>query len=169
MVKHNYIYNRQTIRRGIFPSPFFIALFCRSKHLRRRKHKTPNAKAEKSTRRGERDKRGKREQKLSRVNVLNGGAGGKHGLSSGKCKTMRRANNPKKPRAAELYTRTHHECGGWQGANNIFGIGRKNGNAHYGNAAARCLAVKTPRQGKAIVRTGGIKSETHKRVLRQSG
>ena len=27
MVKHNYIYNRRTIRRGIFPSPFFTALF----------------------------------------------------------------------------------------------------------------------------------------------
>ena len=26
-MKHNYIYNRQTIRRGIFPSPFFTALF----------------------------------------------------------------------------------------------------------------------------------------------
>ena len=79
MVKHNYIYKRQTIRRGKFRRLFYRT-FCSSKHLRRRKHKTPNTKAEKSTRRGERDKRGKREQKLSRVNVLNGGAGGKHGL-----------------------------------------------------------------------------------------
>ena len=75
MVKHNYIYNRQTIRRGIFPSPFFTALFAAVNIFGEGNIKRRTQKAEKSTRRGERDKRGKREQKLSRVNVLNGAAG----------------------------------------------------------------------------------------------
>lgn len=99
MVKHNYIYNRRTIRRGIFPSPFFTALFAavnifgegnikRRTQKRQSQHGAAGGKCETTktgaiakrrggrTTRKDRGRRGEKNKTVRRAE--------KHGLPSGK-------------------------------------------------------------------------------------